>query len=201
MNNKIFLSQMQNIYESLRYFRIEEDKLVLELDGTYKIPFSNVLLANLNPNLFLLEPKELLHVLYMLELLPKVQINENETKFIEQYVTRYLKINDLSLANADVDSNQTWCLSIPIYSSYDPIYINNPTSILIQNIINNHTSEIENSIGKHPKLVLTNPNYTSNLEEDDDYINNFEKAGFATIILIAFAVTITCLYIACFIIK
>lgn len=198
MNNEIFLNQMKNLYESLNYFSFEGNILVLNYNGIYKIPFNNVQLSNIDPNLFLLSPNEIFHILRMLELLPKKELNQDEIDFAIQYVNRYLTMNDLSLEKDDIDKNKVWCFSIPIYSSYYPEYINNPISNIIQNIINNHSNEIENSKGNHPRLVLTNPNFEQ--VSTTDYMTDLGKAGFTTLIIIATAVVSTILYIANFII-
>lgn len=198
MNNEIYLNQLKNTYESLRYFSIEGDLLILKLETTYKIPFTNVSLINLNHNLFVLDPSEIFHILYMLQLLPKQEITKEEENFIAQYVNRYLKLNDIALTEANLDTNLIWGLSIPIYSSYDPECINNPCCKIIQNIINNHSEEIENSKGKHPRLVLTNPKFENTT--NDVELTPFEKAGFTTLLLIWSTVAATCAYIAYFII-
>ena len=38
MNNEMFLKQYQNLYESLQYFSINENKLILNYEGTYTLP-------------------------------------------------------------------------------------------------------------------------------------------------------------------
>jgi len=198
MQNKAFLNHMKTLYDSLKFFEIDNNKLILNYNGTYIIPFNNVLLDKLNQNLFLLEPNEIIHILYMLELLPKKSITKEENEFINNYILRYLKLNDMALSNSNIDTNLIWGLSIPIYSSYDQNFIDNPCSKIIQNIINNHTEEIETSRGNHPRLILTNPQFAP-IEEVDN-LNNIEKAGFTSIILISLAITITCIYIAFFIV-
>ena len=155
MNNELFLIQMANQFDSLKYFKIENNTLILNFNGLYKIPFTNVSFANLNPNLFLLNPNEIFHILYMLELLPKNSLNDNEKNFINSYVNRYLSLNDLALENKEIDTNLVWCLSIPIYTSYDPENLDKESSKLIQDIVNNHSELVANSKGNHQKLVLT----------------------------------------------
>lgn len=199
MDNEMYLNQMKNTYESLRYFSIKENFLTLNLETTYRIPFSNVNLATLNQNLFILDPSEIFHILYMLQLLPQQEITKEEETFINQYVTRYLKLNDMALTESNLDTNLIWGLSIPIYSSYDPDCINNPACQIIQHIINNHSEEIENSKGKHPRLVLTNPNFENTSNEVE--LTSFEKAGFTTLLLIWSSVAATCAYIAYFILS
>ena len=199
MNNEVYLNQMKNTYESLKYFSIDGNYLVLTLETTYRIPISNINLSTLNQNLFILDPSEIFHIIYMLQLLPQPEISPEEENFIKQYVTRYLKLNDMALTESNLDTNLIWGLSIPIYSSYDPECINNPGSQIIQNIINNHSEEIENSKGKHPRLVLTNPNFENTSNEVQ--LTPFEKAGFSTLLIIWSTVAATCAYIAYFIIR
>lgn len=196
MNNKAYLNQMKNTYASLRYFSIEDNYLILALDRDYKIPISNINLSSLNQNLFILEPSEIFHIIYTLQLLPQSEITQDEEIFIKQYVTRYLKLNDMALTESNLDTNLIWGLSIPIYSSYDPECINNPSCQIIHNMINNHSEEIENNKGKHPRLVLTNPNFESTSNEVE--LTSFEKAGFTTMLIIWSTVAATCAYIAYF---
>lgn len=198
MENVLFLKQLQNSYDSLKYFSITNNRLILHLDKDYIIPLIHTKLINLNPNLFLLTPQDIFHIIYMLELLYKTNLNDSEIKFIENYTNKYLKMNDLAIENNQIDKNMVWCFSIPIYSSYDPIYIENPCSKIIQKLLNNHTEEIENSKGLHPKLILSNTNFQI---AEDDNLANFEKAGFTTLFLITGAVVATCIYIIYFIAK
>ena len=133
----------------------------------------------------------------MLELLPKSNLTDKEILFIETYTNKYLKLNDTAIENNNIDNNLVWCFSIPIYSSYDPNYINSETSSIIQKIINEHSNNIENSKSNHPRLVLTNPQFQVIKEEDN--LANIEKAGFTTIFIIAGAIISTCIYIIYFI--
>lgn len=199
MNNEIFINEMKNYYESLQYFNLENNYLVLNYEGIFKIPFVNVTLSSLNPNLFSLDPKEIFHILYMLELLPKDTLNNNEVEFINGYVSRYLKINDLALENDGMDSNLAWGLSIPIYTSYDPLYLNKPGSKIIEDSLNSHTENLSEGRGNHQKLVLLKNDNFSTISEDEP-ITNLAQAGFTTLVLIFIAVAATVLYIANFII-
>lgn len=198
MENEIFLKQMQNYYESLKFFSISDGKLILHSDIDYKIHLDYTNLSSLNPNLFLLSPIDIFHIIYMLELLHNQNLKENEIAFIQSYANKYLKLNDLAIENNGVDGNLVWCFSIPIYSSYDPEFLNNPCSSIIQKIINSHSENLENGRDNHPRLVLTNPKFQVN---EDQNVEKFEKAGFTTLFLIAGAITITCLYIIYFVIN
>ena len=97
MNNEEFLAKMKYKYESIQYFSVQNGLLTLNYQGIYTIPFANVTLSNLNENLFLLDPNEIFHTLYMLELLPKPLLNPYEEEFITNYVKRYLQYNDQAL--------------------------------------------------------------------------------------------------------
>ena len=90
MNNEMFLKQYQNLYESLRYFSIKENVLILNHEGTYTLPLINVSLANINPNLFILKPNEIFHVIRALELLYKQELTENDMIFLKNYVKAVL---------------------------------------------------------------------------------------------------------------
>lgn len=199
MNNELLLNELQNSFPNLRYFKLSNNVLSLEFDGSYRIPFINTSLSNINPNLFLQNPKEIFNILYMLELLNKNELNESEIAFITSFVNRYLKYSDLATKGNEVDKDLLWCLSIPIYTSYDPNYIENMGSSIIQNIINSHSEEIENSKCMHERLVLTHPDFGGNYEEDT--FSYLEKAGFATLTLIGGAITFTLLFIIFFIVK
>ncbi len=198
MNNKEYLEMAKNRYGSLKYFTIEGNVLFL---NNFKIPLINVQLSSLNPSLFELNPTEIFQIIYMLELLYKPVINEEEKKFIFNYVTAYLKLNDAALEGQNVNNNELWCLSIPIYKSYDSELIQNGGSMAIQEQMNNHNNEIETGRGNHMALVLTNPNLPNGSYplNTNDSIEDLTRAGFTTIILIAGAVALTCLYIAFFI--
>jgi len=202
MNNSEYLLQLQNSYESLKNFSINDNKLYFKTDKMCMITLNNVNLSSLNPNIFLLKPEEIFHILYAIELLPNNNITNEEEEFLKNYTQRYLKINDRALQENDVDTNLLSSLSIPIYLSSDPYYEQYPSSKLIQNILNIHNEDLENGRGNHKRLVLelhSNPNFIQEFEEDN--IRNFEKAGFTTLLLIASTVIATCSYIIYFIIN
>lgn len=204
MDNKEFIFQMQNQYESLKYFIIKDNKLILNKDGTFVIPFNNVILSSLNPILFTLDPKEIFHILRMLELLQKKELTDKEKGFINQYVLRYLKLNNMALNDSNINTNLIISLNIPIYLSYDEEFQKYPGSLLIQKIIINYSENLEknngNSIDSQKRLVLIpkdNPNFI--IEQENNYIHNFEKAGFTSLLLITSTIALTCAYIAYFI--
>lgn len=200
MDNQVFLNQMKIYYESLRYFNIENNHLILNIDDNiYKIPFTNVDLTMISPNLFYIDPKELFHILYMLELLPKKELNQTECEFIKSYVNRYLFLNDNALEDNKVNKELLWGISTPIYSSYDPTRVINPAAIIIQNTIANHSEKIESGRGNQQRLVLTKNDAFAMIDEDPTP-TDFAKSGFTTLALIFTAAASTIMYILNFII-
>lgn len=197
MDNKLYIEQMKNYYDSLKYFNVENNKLILNYNGYYKIPLIYTNLQLLNTNLFILNPIEIFQIIYMLELLNKNNLKQNEIDFINNYTKKYLtlKNNNTIENNTDYD-NRIWCLSMPVYRSYDEKYINNEGSKIIQNIIQENNKEIENGHSKEPKLVLKNPNFA--LIEEESNFENFKNAGFTTLMLIVSAIISTLTYIIFF---
>ncbi len=200
MDNELFLQNAKNTYETLNYFTIKNNMLILNYNGTYMVPIKYTDLSKLNTNIFLLNPHEIINLIYMLELLHNNTLTEQEKTFINGYVKNYLKINDDVLNGNDKLQMTSYLLSIPIYTAYDPSFINTEPSILIQNIINEHSESLNSGKSKYPKLVLKNDNFIP-IEDENDLLNEFGKAGFTTIILISTAIIATCLYIAFFIVN
>ena len=202
MTNKIFLEQMKNLYDSLKYFEIHEQFLMLKLEKNFVCPLNYTNLANLNPSLFILTPNEIFQIIYSLELLHKNELSSGEITFITQYTEKYLKLNDLARNGEQIDANRLWNLSLPINFAYDEQYINTDAGKLITSIVDKYSIESENSLGKNPRLVLIkgeNPNFE--WEEDIDKYKPLKDAGFATIILIITTIIITCGYIIFYIIS
>ncbi len=196
-DNEKFLNELQQNNVTMRYFTLTNNILKLSYSGEYQIHLNNLHLRELNPNLYTLHPLELFQILYTLELLYKENINEQEETFLKKYVQKYLQLNDLAINDNKNDSNRLYCLSIPIYTSYDVLFANKPSSIIISNVINEHTINNEEGKSKGPRLVLTNPNFFMEEEEERpiDKVEDFTKAGFTTISIIAIAVISTCLYL------
>jgi len=160
MSNEEFLNQIQHMYDSAQYLNLENNLLTLNYNGTNTITLTNVSLTNLNPNLFLLQPDEIFDTLHILDILPKQEINDYESTFINNYVNKYLELNDKALehskdieANEDLEELNTKLngLKTPIYLAYDPQYENTAASILIQELMNNHIQEIEHGRGNQVK--------------------------------------------------
>ncbi len=197
MDNKYFLDNLKNTYESLRFFNVEDGFLVLNYNGTFKFKLEHIILSNLNPNLFLITPTEIFQVIYVLELLFKNALTDSEIKFIESYTNKYLHLSTDALNNNEFDANRLWCLSIPIYTAYDDMFTQTPGSQIIQNGLNKQTADINSGKSLQPKLVLIKDDLP-NLE-DDDAMKNFAQAGFTTLILVATTITLTVLYIIYFV--
>jgi len=203
MDNQTFINQMKYTYESLSYFSIEENNLVLNYEGLHSIPLQYISLATLNQHLYLLNPKEIFNIIYMLELLFKKSLTENEINFINNYTKRYLTMNDLALSNQAIDQILLWGLSIPIYTSYDSNTIITPAKEIIHNTINNHDDQLLNDSSSNtrgPKLTLTKLGAV-NYVNDEEPLKYFGQAGYATLLLIISTVATTCLYIFNFILK
>ena len=199
MSNEIYFNLIKGNYESLNLFYIKDNTLFFQDGSTYMLPLDHITLSNINTNLFLLRPRDIYRVLYLLELLPKREITENDKIFINEYVQKYLSLEEKKLSNESIEDHRVDCLGMPIYFSDDPSLENTPASIEIHNILQKHTEEISGGKSKGPKLVLTNPNFI--IEEDENSLIDYGKAGFTTILLIAGTVVATCIYIALFIAK
>ena len=201
MDNKIFLEQMKLYYDSLKYFEIQDNYLILKLNKTFKIPLKHINLSYLDQNIFNLSPAEIFQFIYVSELLYKENLEEHEIEFIISYTKRYLELSDTIKNNEDTNSIKVWCLEMPINSAYKEEFIEMPASKIIIAEIDKHSEEMNSGLGKNPILKLVkgeNPNFE--IEEPIDQVRNFEKAGFTTLFLITSAVAATCMYIAYFII-
>lgn len=200
MDNELFLNQYKNIYNSLTYFSFKGNILVLEYNNTIlETPLNYTSLSNLNNSVFMQNPIDIFNIIHMLELLYKKELNDTEVQFITNYIKAYLDLNDLALEGQNDQQERLWCLSIPVYSSYDPKVYANPGAQIIQNETTNHIEDRQSgkSNSNVQKLVLSNPNMPSTY---DDTLHSFEKAGFTTILLIAGTIAATCIYIAYFIV-
>jgi len=199
MENKIFLEQKKLQYDSLKYFEIQNNYLIL--NKKFMIQLSHTNLLTFDERIFLLSPAEIFQIIYVGELIYKETLTESEIDFIKNYMKTYLQLTDYANnANEDIDLNKIWFYEIPINNAYKSEFAELPCSKLIIEEIDNHTSEMNSGLGKSPKLVLIkgdNPNF--DLEEQVDQVRNFEKAGFTTIFLITSAIAATCMYIAYFI--
>ena len=202
MSNEDFLNNNQANYESLRYFKIQNEILIFN-DGkiTYTLPIPHLNLFNLNASytgLFLLNPSDIFNLLYMLELFYKPNITDYDINFIKNYVSNYLNIKQKYLdGNKDYEF-LSMKLGIPIDVSYCNGLDISQAGQIIQEANNTYSN---NSQGKGLKLVRTNGitnvedsnvnnTYGINYENYDNYL----KTGFITFLLIAGTVIATCIY-------
>ena len=85
MNNETFLNQIKSSYPSLDKLEFQGNFLIYNGEETLKTPVYYTYLANLNPNIFLLDAKDIFEIICLLELLYKVNLNEDGIKFIRKY--------------------------------------------------------------------------------------------------------------------
>ena len=202
MDNEIIITNLKNSYDSLKYFIIKNNILYFkDNDKLYSLPLQIVNISNLNPNMFLLKPRDIYRIIFLLEVLNKKELSEYDSEFIKQYTNKYLKLENERLDNNDVDENEIMCLGIPIYTSYDPMFVNNPGSVLIQNLLNARAEQIENGKSHGQKLVLANPNFPKTEEEEPNAWIDLGKAGFTATSIIILTIILTSIYIAFFILK
>ena len=201
MSNEEYLKYLQNYNDNAKLFQIQNNILILNYNGTFKMPITHINLSELNPNIFNIDPRETFQIIYVLELLYKPNLTESETNFITNYTQKYLSLNDSVLENDNDDKDRVWCLSIPIYKAYDPMLIETPAAITISNVINNHSEIIESGKGKQKRLVLENKNIPTIIDEEDNLPINMEKAGFISLLFIVAAVIATISYITYYIIS
>ncbi len=202
MNNEEYLKKLQSIFPNLQFFKIENNILILEYDGLFKMPLIHLNLSLINPNLFYLNPKEIFQVLYILELLYKNSLTEQEQAFIMSFMNMYLSLNDFVKShNSENEEMHVSSLGIPVLYSYEEAFTNNPASQIIQTMINNHDNEILSGKNKQPRLVRTNETMANFMpvEEDLNFID-YGKAGFTTLLLIGGAIVSSIFYITSFII-
>lgn len=201
MSNEEYLKYLQNYNDNAKLFQIQNNVLILNYNGNFKMPLIHINLSDLNPSIFNIDPRETFQIIYVLELLYKQNLSEGEINFITNYTQKYLSLNDSVLENDSDDKDRVWCLSIPIYKAYDPMFIENYSAKLISNIINNHSEIIESGKSKQKRLVLENKNIPTIFDEEDNLPISMEKAGFISLIFIVAAVIATVSYITYYIIR
>jgi hypothetical protein len=202
MDNELYLNGIKHNYDSLQSFYIKNNVLIFKDKETYYLPLRFVNLYKLNTRIFLLKPRDIYRVIFLLELIFKKELTDNDKRFINAYVERYLKYEENRLANGEENEIDIVSLGIPINLAYDPLFINNPTSQIIQSIINIHDNNRENGRSNNPKLVLTNPQFAPIVEKNPvEEIESYAKAGFTTFLLIGGTIIATCLYLAYFFLK
>ena len=200
MNNSVFLNQIKPHYESLKYFEIKNNYLILYTNKTFILPLIHTNLSTINKDVFLASPSEIFHFLQMYELLYKTELNDSEKEYIKSFTNKYLYLKNNNNNGNEINNITLWCLELLISTSFNESFINNPASQEIINIIDDFNQKLESGLGTGMKLVLTkNGNQNFDIEEEYDNIKNFEKAGFTTIFIIVFTIIITCIFIAIFV--
>lgn len=197
MSNEDYLLNLYNSYPNAHYFTIKDNKLRLELnDKIWEIPIKNEELTKINPNVFLLHPIESFEIIYMEVLLTKDIIDNNEESFIKKYTLNYLEVNKkvLKLNDSNLQLEHSM-LSIPIYTCYDPKYINKPASNCIRGILDNYQELTNEDGGRGNSRARINPNVPS------IGIKDGMEAGFITLALIIGAVVVTITYITTYILN
>jgi len=204
MNNAEFLNQAKSRYNSLVFFEIKDNFLILKTDKIYMIPLYHTYLENLNEEIYELHPTEIFQIIYMLELIYKEKLTEQETNFINKYTQKYLKlINDLT-NDQEVNTTRLWCLEMPINNAYKEEFQEKPAINIITTAIDQRTNELNGSSkgNSGPKLVLEkNPNFDILPSEEIITPTDIAKAGFSTFLIIIVTVVLTLLFIVFFIIK
>lgn len=209
MSNEEYLLTLYNSYNNARYFSLKNGNFILNMYNAEnkkpEIPLNNLILSAINPCIFLLHPAETFQIIHMLELLYKRNLSDNEKNFIISYTYKYMELPEESLTDGS-DINRNYSLSIPIYTSYDPLFIEMPASLIIQELLIKNSKENENSNGKQQSLTLKNNSIkNSNIipidSEDRFDFAEYRSAGFATLVLIGATVILTVLYITTYIIQ
>lgn len=200
MDNSVYLNQIKPFYDSLKYFDIKNNYLILYANQTFILPLIHTNLSTINKDIFLSHPNEIFHFLQMHELLHKKELTDKELKYIKDFVNKYLQLKNNNNEGIEINNTTLWCLELLISTSFEEKFINNPASKEIISLIDSNNKELESGLGTGVKLVLSkNGNQNFELEEDFDNIKNFEKAGFTTLFLVIITVILTCLFIAFFI--
>ncbi len=202
MDNERSLNNLKKIFPNLQYFYLANNILTLNYNGHFEMPLISTNLSLLNPNLYYLKPNEIFQVIYVLELLYKNSLSEKEASFILDFTNMYLNLNDLiksgTLKNEEA---RVWCLGIPIVKSYENIFVNNPASKIIAEVVNNHEDEIISGKNKQPRLVRTNDSVVNFMPAEPDLnLIDYGKAGFTTLLLIGGAIVFSVIYVTYFII-
>lgn len=198
MNNNDYLNKLKPIYNSLLYFDIKDNYLILTTNKTFILKLIHTDLSQINPDIFLAEPGEIFHFIQMNELLYKSEINEKEIIYIKDFTSRYLKIKQKNNEGNEINNITLWCLELLISKSFNEEFINNPASKIITSLIEEDNEKIKSGLNTGLRLVLTKE---SDPTTNNNNIRELEKAGFTTIILISLTIILTCIYFINFVIN
>ena len=201
MNKQEDLLELQRSFESLKYFILEYNNLILNYNGIFKMPLNHIILKSINSNLFKLDPPEIFQVIYMLELLYKTTLTEEEINFIIQYTNNYLILNDSVLEGNKALQTKVWCLGIPINLAYDQNFVNLQAALIIDKLNANHSQNLENGYNKGQKLELINKKIPIIHDEEKNYAQVLGNTGFVSLLLLISGIVATVAYVTYFIIS
>lgn len=200
MDNKDFLENLKKSYQNLSYFTIENNSLILNLDKKYKIPLIYTRLDSINNFIFYLNPKEILQLLYIYELVQKDNLQNNEKEIIKSFMNEYLKLKNTNLNENKFNERLLFCIELLINDCYSLTNNNREGAIYLISLIDEYDKTNNSGKSNDHALVLKkndNPNFL--IENEIDEVKEFEKAGFSTILLITLGIVGTLTYIAFFI--
>ena len=202
MNNEVYFKQIKPFYNSLKYFDVKNNYLILHTTKDFVLPLIKTNLELINKDIFLAQPNEIFHFFQMHELLYKQELTEKEIAYISDFTNKYLQLKNNNNEGKDINNITLWCIELLISIAFRDEFINNPASQKIISLIDNFNKELESGLNTSVKLVLTkNGNQNFLIEEEIDNIKNFEKAGFTTLFIVIITVVLTCLFLAFFIMK
>ena len=202
MNNEVYFKQIKPFYNSLKYFDVKNNYLILHTTQDFILPLIKTNLELINKDIFLAQPNEIFHFFQMHELLYKQELTEKEIAYISDFTNKYLQLKNNNNEGKDINNITLWCIELLISIAFRDEFINNPASQKIISLIDNFNKELESGLNTSVKLVLTkNGNQNFLIEEEIDNIKNFEKAGFTTLFIVIITVVLTCLFLAFFIMK
>ncbi len=202
MNNDIVFVNLQRSYDNLSAFSVKDNTLFFHFNGNiYQLPLNSVNLNLLDPSIFLLKPKDIYRVIYLLELLPKDNLTPSDEEFVVQYTEKYLRLEQERVEHTDnegysIDEKTVFGLSIPINAAYNPQFVLKKAAKIIDELLCKKAEEIESGNFKGHKLVRFNPSTPKEIDFDED---GLQKTGFTTFIIIASTVILTGIYIAYYI--
>ncbi len=194
MNKENYFNYLKQNYESLKDFSFDsnENKLIY---SKYKIRLKNIDLFALDFKLFNNTPDVIFNVIYLLELAPYIsdildkEDNEDNHSYIDNYIDTYIFINDLAVQNNSLPNDVIYKINYPIQKMFLDKY---KDSYALKRF--NEKMDEHNGKSRGQRLVLVNPNFE--MVKENSPIDDIAKAGFASILLIAGAIVITCVYVA-----
>lgn len=190
MDNSIYFNNIKNNYDSLSDMFIKNNVLCYQ---NYSLPLTCDLRI-FNPNLFLLNPEDIINIIYIYQLIQKKDLTEIEKNSLVKYAQIYFEIK-----NDSNKVNEQFGFSIPIYMAYDESCENNLGAIILKDEYTKlceNNEKMDSSKNAQYVRVLKNNNLPSQSEYDDylefhEKVNQIQNAGFVTIFLILFAISTT----------